>query len=52
MKRAQHLGPTLKATIKRFFNETREATNYTAFSNSATRKGLTGNWGILVLLML
>lgn len=36
MKRVQHLGPTLKATIKRIFNETRETTNYIAFSNSAT----------------
>lgn len=47
MKRVQHLGPTLNATIKRifFFNETREATNYTAFRNSATRKRLIGNVG-------
>lgn len=45
MKRAQHLGPTLKVTIKRVFNETRETTNYTAFSNFATRKRLIENVG-------
>lgn len=36
MKRVQHLGPTLKDTIKRFLMKPEKLKNFIAFSNSAT----------------